>query len=134
MSTGRNPAPYDYRNSTVQQDMATAKLVEERVATLQEEQSHRSGCQDGPPVSLPSDYINTNLQRDEVAAARIVQSTYRSHAQRRTARGWNLSASERWTDGLKQQELKKAGIEQGEGKNDSGAYLSSLRSSLDCVL
>ncbi|KAI5479757.1 hypothetical protein MNV49_003020 [Pseudohyphozyma bogoriensis] len=98
---------YDYRNSTIDDDRKAAEQVEKRMLErLNERDDSPSGDQQ-------------DCEQD--AAAKLVQSSYRTHRSRREQRGMNLSSSQRWNDGLLHDKISKAGKDQDGGKNDSAS-------------
>ncbi|GAA6008215.1 uncharacterized protein JCM10292_004094 [Rhodotorula paludigena] len=114
-------ADYDYRTSSVDEDRRRAKEVEKRVndrhaAAGAGPNGTSGGGADGQRAGADSPAAQENEQ-----AVRVIQSSYRSHVQRRTARGCNLTCSERWTEGARARRLSSAGHDQDTNKNDTAS-------------
>lgn len=127
--TAAGNGPYDYRYSTLSDDRAAALDVEKRIKQRERDDRAKRAGADQKPLS--------EEERQE-SAATVVQCSYRCaragqretggadgvdrlHVSSRTARGLNLSSSERWSDGIQKQKLKRAGSDQDAGKNDTSA-------------
>lgn len=132
--------PYDYKSSDLESDRKAALEVEKRLLETRRVKKERAKAESddreheaaklvqGAYRCVISFNICSEIMEDWERDGRLMLGSGRSHSARRSAKGMNLSSSDRWSDGLRQQRMSAAGKEQDEGKNDARTFRFSRES------